>query len=97
MVDMSIVITALQNPAVIGIIIAIIYNIGGYITACFRAKTLLAYDKFQLFTTLGLFETLFILLQGLGGLDTGIVTTIAVILNVIVSLKNYIKPTTSTT
>jgi hypothetical protein len=79
------------NPELLGVILAIVYNIAGYIMSMLKIKSLEPYQATELAKTLVLFETLFIVLSRIGGLDPKYTTAITVILAVVISLKDKIS------
>jgi hypothetical protein len=83
----------LKNPLILGAIFAIVRNIGGYATACWTAKKLLPYSGYQLLETFSLFETFFVLLMGVASLPSESAATIAVIVDILRSLKKTIADT----
>lgn len=85
----------LQNPALLGLLFAIIRNIGGYAYNCFAAKKLLPYSASMFLETLALYETFFIALGGLADLPANHYVTISVVLDVIRSVKKAVQENVS--
>lgn len=86
------------NPILMGALLTLIFNIGGYIGSMLKVKGVEPYDKFKALETLALFETIFIGLQGVAGIDAQYVAVIAIVINVIYSLKKTLAaPTTKST
>jgi len=80
----------LTNPAFIAAIFAVIRNVGGYAYNCFEAKKILPYSASQFLVTLGVWETLFVLLSSGAGLDTATTAALAIVLDFLRSLKTTI-------
>jgi hypothetical protein len=87
----------LQNPMFVAAILAVIRNLGGYIYNCFEAKKLLQYDAGQFLVTLGLWETVFVILAGGANLNSETTAVIAIALDFIRGLKTAISGTTTST
>lgn len=83
--------TLAANPLLLGAILAIIYNIAGYIMSMLKIKAVESYQLAELGKTLVLFESLFLLLSQLGGLPVKYTTAITIVLAVVVSLKDKIS------
>lgn len=81
----------LQNPLFIAAVLAIIRNVGGYIYNSIEAKKVLPYDKAAFFVTLGLWETIFIIVMGSGTLDAQTTIVITIVLDWIRGLKTAIS------
>jgi hypothetical protein len=81
----------LQNPVLLGLIFAIIRNIGGYAYNCFAAKKLLPYSASMLLETLTLYETFFIALSGLADLPASWAVTLTVAVDMIRSVKKAVE------
>src|SRR4030042_6581427 len=77
----------IANPIAMGAIIALIWNLGGYISHITNAKALEKYELIQLVETLVLFETVFIAISGVAGLPTTWATVIGLIVAIVRSLK----------
>ena len=80
-----------QNPILLGLIIAIIRNIGGYIAECFNAKQLVRYEAMKLLETLTLYETFFITLGSIATLPSQYTTIVAVAVDMIRSVKKAVE------
>jgi hypothetical protein len=78
----------LTNPQFVAAIIAIVWNIGGYIVTLLHIKGLEKYEVTKLGETLFLFETLFTILSTVVGVPVKYVAIIAIVLVFIRSLKN---------
>ena len=83
------------NPQVIAAILAVVYNIGGYVAQLLKVKKLETYEVAKLGETLVLFETLFLVLSTLGGLSVKWTAIIAVAVAVIRSLKSALDNNTA--
>ena len=86
----------LTNPAFIAALFAIIRNLGGYAYNCFEAKKILPYSGSQFLVTLGLWETIFIVLAGGANLDVGTTAVITIVLDFLRSLKTAITDVAKT-
>ena len=64
---MSVLEVLAANPQLLAAVLALIYNGAGYIMSMLKIKKLEPYQAAELAKTLLLFETLFTLLQSLGG------------------------------
>jgi len=78
------------NPLLLGAIMAVIYNIAGYIASMLKIKALEGYQVTKLGETLVIFETLFLLLSQLAGLDVKYTAVFAIGAAIVISLKNKI-------
>jgi hypothetical protein len=98
-IDINTLTQILQNPIVLGALIGLIRNIGGYIYNCFEAKKLLQYNGMQLLETLALWETFFLALSGVAGLPTSTTVTLTTIIDIIRTVRKAItsNQTTKTT
>ena len=86
--------TVTSNAVLMGALMAVIFNVAGYIASMLKIKAFESYDLYKAAQTLALFEGIFIALQGIAGLEPKYVAIIAIIVNVIYSLKNVLpKPT----
>lgn len=81
----------LQNPIFIAAVLAIARNLGGYVYNCIEAKKILPYSASQLLVTLGLWETVFITLQGGANVNSDTTAIIAIVLDWIRGLKTAIS------
>jgi hypothetical protein len=82
--------TIADNPALIGALVALAWNFGGYITRLAQVRKIEKYEWLQLAESLALFETLFLILQGIGGLPAQWTVVISVTLAFIRSVKKAI-------
>jgi hypothetical protein len=82
---------ATANPVIMGAVLTLVFNIGGYIGAMLKVKSFESYDKYKALETLALFETVFIALQGVVGIDSKWVAVIAIAVNVIYGLKKALQ------
>ena len=82
------------NPLVLAAILAIVYNIGGYVAQLLKIKQLEKYEVAKLAETLVLFETLFLVLSTIGGLSVKWTTILVVAVAVIRSLKSALDKNT---
>jgi len=83
----------LKNPALLALFFVIIRNIGGYLTASFKAKKLIPYDGMQFLETLTLYETFFIGLSQIPTMPIHWTATLTVLVDVIRSFKEALKLT----
>ena len=79
------------NPLLLGLLIGVVRNIGGYASACIQAGKLVAYEKKKLLETLVLYETFFIAFLAVGNLPEIWAIGIAVALDGLRSLKKTIE------
>lgn len=79
------------NPQLLAAILAIIYNIAGYVMSMLKVAAVEKYKITELVKTLVLFETLFTLLSTFGGVAVEYTTIATVILAIIVSLKDKLS------
>lgn len=79
-----------QNPAILGLVIAVIRNIGGYAVECFNAKKLVQYEGMKLLETLTLYETFFITLGSIATLPIAYTAAATVAVDVIHSIKKVL-------
>lgn len=97
--DFSTLSALLQNPAFIAAVFALIRNLGGYLYNSIEARKFLPYDWAAFGVTLGLWETVFIILSGGAGLSPQTTAVIAIILDWLRGLKTAIpqapKPTST--
>lgn len=81
------------QPQLLAAILAIIYNIAGYVQSSLQAKKLESYQVTKFAETLVLFEALFTILQTVAGVPatwTAVITVaVAVIRSLIDKLKTY--------
>ena len=91
MFDDLLLLDILKNPVLLGLLFAIIRNLGGYITECFRAKKLVPYSKSSLLETMSLYETFFITLGGVASVPQNWVAVITVLVDVIRSFKKVVE------
>ena len=82
------------NPLVLAAVLALAYNIGGYITQVLKIKKLEKYEVAKLGETLVLFETLFLVLSTIGGLSTKWTAVIVIAVAVVRSLKSALDKNT---
>ena len=82
------------NPLIIAAILAIIYNLGGYIAQILKVKQLEKYEVAKLGETLVLFETLFLVLSTVGGLPVKYTAIIVIAVAVVRSLKSALDKNT---
>jgi hypothetical protein len=87
----------LKNPLIIGAILALIRNIGGYIYNCLEAGKILRYNGKDLLVTLGLWETFFTLFMGLGSFPLEYTTVVTAIIEAIRSFRNAVTGTSTDT
>jgi hypothetical protein len=81
----------LENPLFIAAVLALVRNLGGYAYNCFEAHKLLPYSASQLLVTLGLWETVFVILSGATDLGTSTTAVIAIVLDFMRGLKTAIS------
>lgn len=81
----------LKNPALLALLFVIIRNIGGYLTACFKAKKLVAYEPSQLGETLTLYETFFIGLSQIPNMPITWIAGLTVLVDILRSFKEAVK------
>ena len=72
MADIDVLMVLLANPQFVGAIVALIWNIGGYIAAMLKIKALEKYQVTKLVETLVMAEVVFSLLSSIGGLPISI-------------------------
>jgi hypothetical protein len=89
-IDWTSVASILENPIILAALLAIIRNLGGYAYNCFEAKALLPYSASQFLVTLGLWETLFVALDGVVGLSATSTAIVTFALDFIRGLKTAI-------
>ena len=98
MADMDVLTTLLTNPQFVALIIAIIWNIAGYVAAILHVKGLEKYDAAKLAETFVLFEGLFTILATVAGLPLTYTAAITIVLVFIRSLQKafeqYAQPQT---
>jgi len=93
LVEELFVLDFLKNPALLALLFVIIRNIGGYLTACFKAKELIPYESMQFLETLTLYETFFIGLSQVPSMPLHWTATLTVLVDVLRSFKEAIKLT----
>ena len=76
------------NPMVLAAILAVIYNIGGYVAQLLKVKQIEKYEVAKLGETLVIFETLFVVLSTVGGLPVKYTAVIVIAVAVVRSLKS---------
>jgi hypothetical protein len=76
-----------QNPILLGLLISVIRNIGGYLTECFTQHKIVQYQGAKLLETFTLYETFFVAAGQVGGLSNGYTVILAVAVDIVRSLK----------
>lgn len=95
MVELDVLQTLLANPQFVAAIIAVIWNISGYIAALLKIKGLEKYELTKLGETLLLFEAVFTIMATVAGLPLSWTAVIAIAVVVIRSVKSAIDSNTA--
>jgi len=85
----------LNNPLLLAAILAVIWNIGGYIAQLLKIKKLEPYEVTKLAETLVLFEAVFLILSTVAGIPTKYVAVAAIAVVAIRSLKSALDNNTA--
>lgn len=85
--------TIAANPQLLAALMAVIYNIAGYLGSMLKIKALEGYQVTKLAETLLVFEGLFLILTTLGGLPVQYTTAITVVGMIIISLGKKVAST----
>ena len=85
--------TLANNPQIIAAVLAIIWNIGGYLAQLLKIKQLEPYEVTKLAETLVMFEAVFLILSTVAGVPMQYVAVAAIAVVVIRSLKSALTNT----
>ena len=79
------------NPLLLGAIMAIIYDLSGYAQSMLNIKAMEPFEKAKLAQTFLLFETMFLLLSQIGGLNVMYTAIFAIIAQIAINIGQKLK------
>jgi len=86
--------TLVNNPQIIAAVLAVIWNLGGYVAQLLKIKKLEPYEITKLAETLVLFEAVFLIMSTVAGISTTYAAVAAIAVVLIRSLKSAIDKNT---
>jgi len=86
----------LNNPLLLAAILAVIWNIGGYVAQLLKIKKLEPYEVTKLAETLVLFEAIFLIMSTVAGISVMWTTVAAIAVVTVRSLKSALDKNTAT-
>lgn len=81
----------LRNPVLLAALIALIRNIGGYVTSMLGVKKYVPWEPVKFGETLALYETFFVALSAIPSLPVEWIAVVAIVVDITRSIKKALE------